>query len=77
MVLPLVDSMSSLRYSAETMPCETDCSRPNGLPMVMTQSPTERSDESPTSMGVTESPLSSAFITARSDELSEPTTVAS
>ena len=59
------------------MPSETDWSRPKGLPMVMTQEPTLSWEESPTSMGVTESPLRSALMTARSDEESDPTTLAS
>ncbi len=45
--------------------------------MVMTQSPTTKSSESPTSIGVTLAPLSSALTTAMSLELSEPTTDAS
>ena len=58
------------------MPEETDWSRPKGLPIVITHSPTLSAEESPTSIGVTCVPFSSAWMTARSLELSAPTTVA-
>src|SRR5215471_8494022 len=35
------------RSLAEMIPCETDCSRPNGLPIATTQSPTLSLSESP------------------------------
>ena len=59
------------------MPVLTLCSRPNGLPRLMTQSPTCRESESPTSTGVSVAPSASILITARSLDSSEPTTVAS
>ena len=40
MVLPEVFCSIVERYSELTMPVDTDCSRPNGLPRLMTQSPT-------------------------------------
>ena len=58
------------------MPVATDCSRPNGLPMVMTHSPMTSLSESPISMGVR--PLASlALMTATSELGSLPTTSAS
>ena len=59
------------------MPVETDCSRPKGLPMLITQSPTCRLLESPTSMGVSVLEPGSILMTARSLDSSVPTTVAS
>ena len=59
------------------MPCETEFSRPKGLPTLITQSPTCRSAELPTSMGVTSASPKSAWITATSLEASVPTSVAS
>ena len=66
-----------MRVRAETMPCETDCSRPKGLPTDMTQSPTCSAEESPISIGVTLAPWRSTLITAMSEEASVPTRVAS
>ena len=64
------------RLVADTMPVATDCSRPNGLPMVMTHSPMMRLSESPISMGL-RSLAFLAFTTARSELGSVPTTSAS
>ena len=66
------------RYSAETMPVETDCSLPKGLPMAMTHSPTTMSLESPISMGVSSAAEASfTRMTARSLDGSAPTSSAS
>ena len=60
------------------MPVETDCSLPNGLPMAMTHSPTERSSESPISIGVrVEVSASTKRMTAKSLDSSVPTISAS
>ena len=64
------------RLVADTMPVATDCSRPKGLPSVMTHSPMVRLSESPSS--ITVRPLASlAFSTATSEEGSVPTRSAS
>mgnify|MGYP001717051564 CR=1 FL=1 len=42
----------------------------------MTQSPTTSSSELPTSMGLTSAPSQSTWMTARSDDESDPTSVA-
>ena len=66
------------RYSELTIPVETDCSLPKGLPIAITHSPTLRSSESPTSMGVRLlASTSLSLITARSLEVSAPTSSAS
>ena len=72
----LLEELSAevVRLVAETMPVETDCSRPNGLPTAITHSPTERSEEEPISMAVRS--VASIFNTARSLDASVPTTMA-
>ena len=74
MSVPL--SMIWERLVADTMPVATDCSRPKGLPMVMTHSPMTRSSESPISMAVRPE-ASRALMTATSELGSAPTTSAS
>ena len=70
--------MAVERYSADTMPVETDCSLPNGEPMAMTHSPTLSLEESPISIGVSlEASASLSLMTARSLEASLPTNSAS
>ena len=72
----VLESMICERLVADTMPVATDCSRPNGLPMVMTHSPMMRSSELPISMALR--PLASlALMTAMSELGSLPTTSAS
>ena len=59
------------RFVADTMPVATDCSRPKGLPIDMTHSPTVRSSESPSSMAVSPEAFF-ALMTAMSELGSEP-----
>ena len=61
------------RPVALTMPVVTVCSRPNGLPMAMTGSPTWLADESPS--GMTVRPVASTFSSAMSVLESRPTTL--
>ena len=63
------------RWSADTMPSDTEFSRPKGLPSDMTQSPTWRSEDDPISIGVR--PVASALMTAMSEDGSLPTSLAS
>ena len=62
------------RPLALMMPVVTVCSRPYGLPIAMTDSPTSSRAESP--RGTTGSPLASTFRSTRSVRGSRPSTVA-
>ena len=64
------------RCSALTIPLVTVSSRPKGLPIATTPSPTCRSAESPTVSGCSSAEGASTLITARSVDLSVPSTLA-
>jgi hypothetical protein len=64
------------RWIALTIPAVTVRSRPNGLPIATTGSPTCIESESPSCSGVRALELASIFRTARSLEGSVPSTVA-
>ena len=76
MVAPLGDCSS--RSVAETTPVESEKSRPSGLPMATTSSPTATWDESPSLTGVELAGawLGSILSSATSVDSSEPTMVA-
>ncbi len=65
------------RWSAETMPVVTVWSKPNGLPIAIVGSPTCRSFEFPSGIGLRSASSGSTLRTARSLERSAPTTSAS
>src|SRR5262245_22395158 len=65
------------RWSALTIPLVTVSSRPNGLPIATTGSPTCTFDESPNETGCSTDDGASTLITARSVDGSVPTTEAS
>ena len=64
------------RWSALTMPLVTVSSRPNGLPIATTPSPTASFPELPSASGVSTDGGASTSSTARSVEASVPTTLA-
>src|SRR4051812_139328 len=64
------------RFRALTIPAVTVSSRPNGLPIATTPSPTSSADESPRASGCSLPEGASTLITARSDEGSAPTSFA-
>ena len=65
------------RWRALTMPVVTVCSRPNGLPIAMTPSPTSSCEESASSSGSSTEAGASTSMTATSVDGSLPTTFAS
>jgi hypothetical protein len=65
-----------LRFTAETTPVVTVCERPKGFPMAITVSPMRRSSERPIVANGSRS-FASSFRTARSEDGSVPTTLAS
>ena len=64
------------RFRAETMPDVALRSRPNGLPIATTPSPTCSVDESPSGSGTSAAAGAVTFSSATSVELSNPTTFA-
>ena len=64
------------RWTALTMPAVTVRSRPNGLPIATTGSPTRTASESPRRSGASAVASTSTLRTARSVEGSLPTSVA-
>ena len=65
-------SESIERSVAETIPTESDCSWPNGLPIAATGAPTWIESESPSAIGFRSSPSGSTLIRATSAFRSVP-----